>query len=163
MKKLKPDAYFIRVYILDPDDNIETNQNRRNHDNVNETQQTNDTEFKYEKALNLIGFGAFQWFLSIVCILANASDAIEILCISFVLPSAECDLDLSTTDKGYLSSVTFAGMMVGGYFWGTLADVSGRKKILIQALLFNALFAILSGFSRSLVILLVFRFLSGIG
>ncbi len=60
-----------------------------------------------------------------MCLFANASDAIEILCISFVLPSAECDLDLSTTDKGYLSSVTFAGMMIGGYVWGTLADISG--------------------------------------
>lgn len=65
---------------------------------------------KYEKSLSLIGFGPFQWFLSTLCVLANASDAIEILCISFVLPAAECDLDLSTTDKGYLSSITFAGL-----------------------------------------------------
>lgn len=49
--------------------------------------------------------------------MANASDAIEILCVSFVLPSAECDLDMSTADKGLLSAITFAGMMIGGYLW----------------------------------------------
>ena len=44
-------------------------------------------------------------------------DAIEILCVSFVLPSAECDLKMSTSDKGFLSSMTFAGMMFGSYIW----------------------------------------------
>jgi VNT family MFS transporter (synaptic vesicle glycoprotein 2) len=58
--------------------------------------------------------------------MANASDAIEILCISFVLPSAECDLNLTTNDKGYLSAVTFAGMMIGSYVWGSLADILGK-------------------------------------
>jgi VNT family MFS transporter (synaptic vesicle glycoprotein 2) len=89
-----------------------------------------NSESQYEKALSLLGFGPFQWLLSFVCLMANASDAIEILCISFVLPSAECDLNLSTNDKGYLSSVTFAGMMIGGYLWGTLADISGKCKVL---------------------------------
>ena len=44
-----------------------------------------------------------------MCALANASDAIEILCVSFVLPTAECDLKMTTFDKGLLSSMTFAG------------------------------------------------------
>ena len=63
----------------------------------------------YEKCLATIGFGKFHYFLLLVCGLANASDAIEILCISFVLPSAECDLKMSTSDKGFLSSMTFVG------------------------------------------------------
>lgn len=33
----------------------------------------------------------------------------ENLGISFVLPVAECDMDLSTQDKGILSAVGFAG------------------------------------------------------
>jgi hypothetical protein len=63
----------------------------------------------YEQALSLIGFGRFHLVLLFVCGLANASDAIEILCVSFILPSAECDLRMTTTDKGYLSSMTFVG------------------------------------------------------
>lgn len=57
----------------------------------------------------LKGFGKFHLILLFICGLANASDAIEILCISFVLPSAECDLNITTFDKGILSSMTFVG------------------------------------------------------
>jgi len=44
-----------------------------------------------------------------ICGLANASDAIEVLCISFQLPSAECELRLTSADKGWLSAVMFIG------------------------------------------------------
>ena len=63
----------------------------------------------YESCLSTIGFGRFHVFLLIVCGLANASDAIEILCVSFILTSAECDLQMTTSDKGFLSSMTFVG------------------------------------------------------
>ncbi len=74
-----------------------------------------DADSSYEQALSIVGLGKFHLMLYIVCALANASDAIEILCVSFVLPTAECDLNMSTADKGYLSSITFFGMMIGGY------------------------------------------------
>jgi MFS family permease len=54
-------------------------------------------------------------------------------------------------------------MMCGGYVWGALSDIRGRKYILITALLFNALFAFLSGISQTYAQLLAFRLLSGIG
>lgn len=69
-------------------------------------------------------------------------------------------------------------MMIGGYVWGTLGDVMGkkitknyfllifflgRKYILISALFFNALFGALAGLSPTFQILLLCRFLSGIG
>lgn len=55
-------------------------------------------------------------------------DAIEILCVSFVLPSAECDLKMSTSDKGFLSSMTFAGMMFGSYIW-VISITKNKQKI----------------------------------
>jgi hypothetical protein len=63
----------------------------------------------YEEALIKIGFGRFQYLLLFVCGLANASDAVEILCVSFVLPAAECDLNLTSADKGVLNAITFLG------------------------------------------------------
>ena len=44
----------------------------------------------YETALARTEYGRFHYWLAVVCGWANASDAIEILCISFLLPSAEC-------------------------------------------------------------------------
>jgi hypothetical protein len=57
----------------------------------------------------LQGYGKFHYLFLLVCGLANASDAVEVLCISFLLPSAECELKLTTSDKGWLSAIMFIG------------------------------------------------------
>jgi len=67
----------------------------------------------YDSALELAGYGRFHYWLAFICGWANASDAIEILCISFLLPSAECDLELTPARKGWLSAILFVGMMIG--------------------------------------------------
>lgn len=59
--------------------------------------------------------------------------------------------------------VFLAGMMVGGYLWGSLADVLGRRKVLMIAMLLNGTFAFGSAFSPNFYVFLVLRFASGIG
>jgi hypothetical protein len=98
-----------------------------------------EDEKEYETIMDMIGFGKFQIFLLLVCGWANASDAVEILCVSFILPSAECDLDLTSFMKGVLSATVFLGMMIGGYMWGCLGDSLGRKNTLVSSLLVNTL------------------------
>ena len=56
-----------------------------------------------------------------------------------------------------------AGMMVGGYFWGTLADNLGRRKVVIYSLALNGVFGAASAFARAYWLLLVLRFISGVG
>lgn len=142
--------------------NLITEEQTENiHNETNEITKMSDSP--YENALSLIGFGRFHYFLYFVCALANASDAIEVLCVSFVLPTAECDLHMTSSDKGLLSSMTFGGMMIGGYIWGTFSDIYGRKYMLMSALIFNAFFGILCGLSQTLWLLLLFRFMSGVG
>lgn len=58
-----------------------------------------DKKADYETAITNAGFGRFHYWLLFVCGWANASDAVEILCISFVLPAATCDLELTSEDK----------------------------------------------------------------
>lgn len=55
------------------------------------------------------GFGLFHWLLLLACGWANASDAVEILCVSFLLPTARCDLLLSSADMGLLTASIFLG------------------------------------------------------
>ena len=122
-----------------------------------------DSGSDYETAINLTGYGTFHYWLMFVCGWANASDAVEILCISFLLPSAECDLELTPARKGWLSAILFVGMMIGGYVWGSLGDIFGRRVILINAMLVNAAAGFISSFSQGFYIFLVLRFLSGVG
>lgn len=117
----------------------------------------------YEEAVEEAGFGLFHWLLLVVCGWANASDAVEILCVSFLLPTARCDLSLSSSDMGLLTASIFLGMMVGGYMWGYLADQRGRRKVLVVSLTVNGLFGGLASVAPWFWLFLLMRFISGIG
>lgn len=117
----------------------------------------------YEEAVERAGFGLFHWLLLVVCGWANASDAVEILCVSFLLPTARCDLHLSSSDMGLLTASIFLGMMVGGYMWGYLADQKGRRRVLIVSLTVNGLFGGLASLAPWFWLFLLMRFISGIG
>ncbi|XP_067871469.1 synaptic vesicle glycoprotein 2C isoform X2 [Heterodontus francisci] len=117
----------------------------------------------FEEAVEEAGFGIFHVVLLVICGWANASDAVEILCVSFLLPTARCDLHLSTADMGWLTASIFLGMMVGGYVWGVLADLRGRQRILIFSLTVNGVFGAVSSLASNYWQFLLLRFISGIG
>ncbi|XP_068168903.1 synaptic vesicle glycoprotein 2C isoform X2 [Antennarius striatus] len=117
----------------------------------------------YEEAVEKTGFGLFHGLLLVVCGWANASDAVEILCVSFLLPTARCDLELSSLDMGLLTASIFLGMMVGGYIWGYLADQRGRRRILVVSLTVNGLFGGLASLAPWFWLFLLMRLISGVG
>ncbi|XP_068458448.1 synaptic vesicle glycoprotein 2C [Clinocottus analis] len=117
----------------------------------------------YEEAVEEAGFGSFHWLLLLACGWANASDAVEILCVSFLLPTARCDLLLSSSDMGLLTASIFLGMMVGGYMWGYLADQRGRRRVLVVSLTVNGVFGGLASVAPKFWLFLLLRFVSGIG
>ncbi|XP_065572428.1 synaptic vesicle glycoprotein 2C-like isoform X1 [Artemia franciscana] len=126
-------------------------------------QENDEDRVDYEDAIEATGYGRFHYLLLLICGWANAADAVEIICVSFLLPSAECDLNLSSQDKGWLSAIVFVGMMVGGYLWGSLGDALGRRGVLMAAMFVNALFGAISSLSQDFGTFLTFRFLSGVG
>lgn len=121
------------------------------------------TRADYETAIAAAGYGKFHYWLLLACGWANAADAVEILCVSFLLPAAECDLHLTTSQKGTLSAIVFLGMMIGGYVWGGLGDSLGRRVILMVSMSFNAVFAMGSAFALDFPTFLTLRFISGLG
>ena len=54
-------------------------------------------------------------------------------------------------------------MMFGGYIWGTLADIYGRRAVLLCSLSVNGLGGLASSLSQSFPVFLILRFISGIG
>ena len=55
------------------------------------------------------------------------------------------------------------GMMVGGYMWGTLADVFGRRAVLLWSLTVNGLGGLASTFAQNYPLFMFLRFVSGVG
>ncbi|XP_011177044.1 synaptic vesicle glycoprotein 2B [Zeugodacus cucurbitae] len=115
----------------------------------------------FEQAIELCGYGKFHYILLAICGLVSTSEEMDVISMSFILPSAECDLDLNTSTKGWLNSIIFIGMMVGAYFWGSIADAVGRKKVLIVISFMNGFCIVASSFSQTYEWFMLFRFLNG--
>lgn len=119
--------------------------------------------YDFENAIAQVGYGKYQGILLLVCGTIYAACAIGTTTLSFVLPSAECDFQLTSADKGRLNATPLVGMVVGSYIWGNIADARGRKWGLIAALLMDSLAALSSSVSQSFPLFLFFRFFNGFG
>ena len=122
---------------------------------------SNFEEIEYEHALQAIGFGRFQILLLLMCGCIYANTALSVTIISFVLPSATCDFELTSKDKGILTASPILGMLFGSYWWGCLGDTQGRKLVLIYTLLLDGAFGLLSSVTPYYVIFTILRFLGG--
>ncbi|XP_036245374.1 synaptic vesicle glycoprotein 2B [Molothrus aeneus] len=118
---------------------------------------------QYENIIEECGHGRFQWTLFFVLGLALMADGVEVFVVGFVLPSAEKDMCLSSSNKGMLGLIVYLGMMVGAVLLGGLADKLGRKQCLIISLAINAAFAFLSSFVQGYGFFLFCRLISGLG
>lgn len=68
-----------------------------------------NTGVEYEHALIAAGFGKFHYLLLAVCGMIYMNTAVGITIISFVLPSATCDFELTSQDKGLMTAVPMFG------------------------------------------------------
>ncbi|XP_044727137.1 synaptic vesicle glycoprotein 2B-like isoform X2 [Chrysoperla carnea] len=117
----------------------------------------------FERALEAAGFGRFHYLLLTICGLIYLNTAVGITAISFVLPAAQCDLQMNSGDKGLLIAAPMLGMVIGSYFWGCLADTKGRKTVLIGALLLDGVCGLASSICQFFWLFMFFRFWNGFG
>ena len=66
----------------------------------------------FETAIEQTGYGKFHYILLGICGLVSTSEEMDVISMSFILPSAQCDLNLNTHTKGWLNCIIFVGMMV---------------------------------------------------
>ncbi|XP_043518895.1 synaptic vesicle glycoprotein 2B-like [Frieseomelitta varia] len=115
----------------------------------------------FEKAIKLCGYGKFHYGFLLLCgamfICVGFQNGIN----AYILPSAECDLGLTSEQKGLLNVAFLLGGVISSLFWGVLADAYGRKHILLFTLLSDSILSIGGSFSQSFKVLLIFRALSG--
>lgn len=63
----------------------------------------------FERAIELTEYGKFHYLLLAICGFVSTSEEMDVISMSFILPSAQCDLDLNTQTKGWLNSIIFIG------------------------------------------------------
>lgn len=119
------------------------------------------TNVTLEDALAKTGFGKFNYILIVLTGAILGCVFLETVSINVILPVAQCDLELTTQDKGLLSTVGFIGIIVSSHLWGFLADTRGRKTIIVPTLLIAFGITIVSSFVQTFWLLIVLRFLNG--
>ncbi|XP_018368984.1 PREDICTED: synaptic vesicle glycoprotein 2B-like [Trachymyrmex cornetzi] len=115
----------------------------------------------FERAIIATGYGKFNYLLLLAVLPASFSSIFSSSAISYVLPSAECDLQLTMFDKGLLNSMAFAGMIITAFFWGCVTDIFGRKKIMFYGYLLTGLLSVAMCFSHKSWHLITFKFFDG--
>uniref|UniRef100_A0A672T540 Synaptic vesicle 2-related protein n=1 Tax=Sinocyclocheilus grahami TaxID=75366 RepID=A0A672T540_SINGR len=112
---------------------------------------TDDT-FMVEDAVEAIGFGTFQWKLSILTGL------------SWVTKFKQ-NIDVYVTWSFYpsLKQVVFIGMMISSSLWGNISDKYGRKTGLKMSVLWTLFYGLLSAFAPVYGWILFLRALVGFG
>uniref|UniRef100_A0A1I8M3K1 Major facilitator superfamily (MFS) profile domain-containing protein n=1 Tax=Musca domestica TaxID=7370 RepID=A0A1I8M3K1_MUSDO len=132
---------------------------------IKRTNTEDDLDFEtpadYETAIKVCGFGRFNVLLLLVAIPAIMAAVFETAVVSFILPSAECDLNLDLVDKGILNGITYGGMIVSAVAWGYLADTKGRKNLLIWGFVIDVICVICSALSQNVVQLMLAKFFGG--
>lgn len=93
--------------------------------------------------------------------LVLGSTVIEILNITYILPISECELHWTMQDKGLLSVTAVLGVIFGSLFWGSLADIYGRRLVLYPTLFMTFVFTTLSSFATSFWSIFFLRLSSG--
>ncbi|XP_076761727.1 synaptic vesicle glycoprotein 2B [Xylocopa sonorina] len=116
----------------------------------------------FERAIINSGYGKFNYLLLLAVLPASFSSIFSSSTMSYVLPSAECDLGLTMLDKGLLNSMTFAGMISTAFFWGFMTDTFGRKKIMFYGYMFTGILSLATCFSHTSWLLILFKFLDGV-
>ncbi|CAH0724011.1 unnamed protein product, partial [Brenthis ino] len=118
-------------------------------------------KFSLEDALNLSGFGKYNISLLAVCSLLIMAMYIDIFGFSVALPSAACDMRLTTSQQGILSAVPLIGVMISSYAWGLCADTLGRRTTLLYAMPIGMLLNLAASVAPTFTSLAVLKFFSG--
>ena len=92
-----------------------------------------------------------------------ALDAMDVGLISFIMAALAVHWGITPTESSWLGSIGFIGMAIGATFGGLLADKFGRRHVFALTLLVYGLATGASALSTGLVMLLVLRFLIGLG
>ena len=117
--------------------------------------------YTFEDAVTLAKVGKFHYMLLLVCGVCFMAVMVEIMCVSIILPSMQCDLVSTLTEQGILASSGFLGIVLSSHAMGFLADTWGRVRTLRLALVLASISTIISAFSVNIWMLIVFRFLTG--
>ncbi|GLT97458.1 hypothetical protein SLE2022_150210 [Rubroshorea leprosula] len=84
--------------------------------------------YTLDEALDAVGFGKFQVLVLSYTGLGWFAEAMEVMTLSFIGPAVKSEWNLSSTEESLLTSVVFAGVLIGAYSWGLISANCGTRQ-----------------------------------
>lgn len=123
----------------------------------------NKVKLTYTEFLDQSPMTGFLWLLLCGLCLAQLLDGLDFQSIAFALPGILHQFHLTHAEAGVIPALTNVGLAIGALFLPALCDRVGRKLIFQWVLLTYAFGALICALAPSFNVLLIGRFIAGIG
>lgn len=109
-----------------------------------------------------LSFTRYHLHILILCALVTFFDGQDFSALAFALPYIREEMALTDSMSGYVSAAAFLGQMIGSLFGSYIADIFGRRPVILACTMGSALLTIAVGFAATPEQLIVLRFVSGL-
>ncbi len=108
-------------------------------------------------------FNLAQIVIIATCVLLNILDGFDITTIAVSKTAIAADIGLTASQLGLLDGIALGGMCLGAMFLGSLADLVGRRKVILTSISSIAALMLLTAFVDNFIQFFIVRFLTGLG
>ncbi|XP_023940972.1 synaptic vesicle glycoprotein 2C isoform X2 [Bicyclus anynana] len=115
-----------------------------------------------DEAMMLTGFGIYNILHMLLSGLILMGVIMQSLVMGYVMPAAQCDLELTLTQRGWLAAIPFLAIILTSYFWGWLADTRGRRFVMLFSMMISAVFSVLASLAPDIISFGLLSFCSSI-
>jgi len=107
--------------------------------------------------------GPLQIRVFVLCMICLIMDGFDVQAMGYAGPALVADWGIGRPALGPVFAAANFGVLVGSLLFTMLADVIGRRPVIIWATLFFSLLTIATGFAQNIEQLYLLRFISGLG
>jgi benzoate transport len=104
-----------------------------------------------------------QWLAVATCLVLNALDGFDMLAITFAAPAIREHWQVPADQLGIVIAASVIGMALGSLFLSPLADIVGRRAMIVICLVMMSASMLVAPFSSSIVMLAAWRLVTGLG
>ncbi|CAB3235203.1 unnamed protein product [Arctia plantaginis] len=126
------------------------------------SEKIDKTVASLDEAMLLSGFGIYNVLHMLMSGVILMGMIMQSLALGYILPAAQCDLDLTLQQRGWLSAIPFLAIILTSYIWGWLADTQGRRPVMLFTMLISAVFSAFASFAPEVISFGVLIFLSAV-